>query len=454
MRKLGFVALIVCFGFLLTAAGCQVTNQAPQQQVVNESAISATAVGGPMPGAIWTCNSTGASIDQNLYDAKTDVYLNGGPNSNKSAGLPEGDYYLKVTEPNGTILGKSLTAVLHVNQYGVLGDPNNPYQVWVNVNSASSDFTVTGYDDTTNPGGEYKVWVSQDPAFANSASKTDNFKVKRITNTTSIPENPPHLIIYKFYDANANGVKDESEELLIDWQVSWDSTMGDTPVNAIVNPGSYTVTESLPIETNWVPTTPITVNTGNISSGQTVTVNFGNVCLGAGGGLTLGFWSNKNGQRLFSAPPDDLASMVGLNLRNANGTDFDPASYTAFRTWLLSANATNMAYMLSAQLAAMKLNVNNNKVSGTARVYAPGLLLFASTINNPTTVLNALGFIKTSDLMAAANTELGLHGNTTSGTPGAAYRAYQEALKNVLDKANNNMIFVQSTPCPFNFLNP
>ena len=35
-----------------------------------------------------------------------------------------------------------------------------------------------GYDDTTNGGGEYKVWVSKDPAFANSASKTDNFKVK------------------------------------------------------------------------------------------------------------------------------------------------------------------------------------------------------------------------------------------------------------------------------------
>jgi hypothetical protein len=49
--------------------------------------------------------------------------------------------------------------------------------------------------------------------------------------------------------------------------------------------------------------------------------------------------------------------------------------------------------------------------------------------------------------MAEANTELGLHGLTLSGSP---YRSYQEALKNALDRANNNLSFVQSGPgsCP------
>ena len=37
-------------------------------------------------------------------------------------------------------------------------------------------------------------------------------------------------------------------------------------------------------------------------------LNFGNVCVGAGGGRTLGFWSNKNGKALFGA--GDLALMV------------------------------------------------------------------------------------------------------------------------------------------------
>ena len=41
-------------------------------------------------------------------------------------------------------------------------------------------------------------------------------------------------------------------------------------------------------------------------------------------------------------------------------------SYSDFRTWLLSATATNMAYMLSAQLVALKLDVYFNKVDGNA----------------------------------------------------------------------------------------
>ena len=51
----------------------------------------------------------------------------------------------------------------------------------------------------------------------------------------------------------------------------------------------------------------------------------------------------------------ELALLAGLNLRNANGTDFNPTTYAAFRTWILAATATNMAYMLSAQLSAMDL---------------------------------------------------------------------------------------------------
>jgi hypothetical protein len=41
-----------------------------------------------------------------------------------------------------------------------------------------------GYCTTDNPGGEYKVWVSQVPTFDSNSSKTDNFKVQ---------ENPFHL---------------------------------------------------------------------------------------------------------------------------------------------------------------------------------------------------------------------------------------------------------------------
>jgi hypothetical protein len=169
--------------------------------------------------------------------------------------------------------------------------------------------------------------------------------------------------------------------------------------------------------------------------GATSSAKFGVVCLGPGGGLTLGFWSNKNGQALVGA--DDLAMLVPLNLRNANGTNFDPTNYTAFRTWLLGGTATNMAYMLSVQMTAMKLNVYNGKVNGSSLIYAPGTLS-----------ANTAGFATVNAVLAEANTELGLHGVATSGSP---YRAYQEKLKNALDNANNNLTFVQSTPCTFTF---
>jgi hypothetical protein len=219
-----------------------------------------------------------------------------------------------------------------------------------------------------------------------------------------------------------------------------------------LDPGTYTFAEVQPTNA-WIQTGN-TSKQGTTTGGATVTLTnksysvtipndqpssasgiyFGNVCLAGGGGLTLGFWSNSNGKALFGA--DDLALMVSLNLRNANGTNFDPANYAAFRTWILNATATNMAYMLSAQLAAMELNVLNNKVSGSALIYAPGTLSADSN-----------GFATVNAVMAEANTELGLHGLTVTAS---ATRTYQEALKNALDKANNNLNFVQSSgsTCP------
>ena len=63
---------------------------------------------------------------------------------------------------------------------------------------------------------------------------------------------------------------------------------------------------------------------------------------------------------------------------------------------MLNATATNMAYMLSAQLAATALNVQNGLVNGKPLIYAPG-----------TTSANALGFATVNAVMAEANTLLG-----------------------------------------------
>src|ERR1044072_5480905 len=62
----------------------------------------------PLPGAIFTIDATCAGVDLNIYANKTDVYIDGGPAHTGSAGLPPGEYYVQVTEPNGDLLGTSI----------------------------------------------------------------------------------------------------------------------------------------------------------------------------------------------------------------------------------------------------------------------------------------------------------------------------------------------------------
>jgi hypothetical protein len=144
-----------------------------------------------------------------------DVYLNGGPGAHGkpgSAGLPDGDYYFQVTDPNGqtllstdpvsnrrfTVSGGAITA------YVGTGGPLHPTGIDV-PNASAGDITISlantncpaDFLDTPNNGGVYKVWVTPTTSFVGnpagvdnpcgtgcyhgfvpSATKTDNFKVK------------------------------------------------------------------------------------------------------------------------------------------------------------------------------------------------------------------------------------------------------------------------------------
>jgi hypothetical protein len=190
----------------------------------------------------------------------------------------------------------------------------------------------------------------------------------------------------------------------------------------------------MPVETNWMMTTenPVVVTLNN---GDNQSVEFGNLCTGSGGGHTKGYWTNKNGQGYVDG--NDLAMLTSLNLKNENGSDFNPSNYSELKTWLSKARAVNMAYMLSAQLTAMELNVYNGFVDGSSLVYAPGA-----------TSANSLGFTTINALMAEANSDLAAH---PVAIVSGAQRDYQTALKDALDSANNNTSFVQPVACPFNF---
>ncbi|HEY5944545.1 MAG TPA: SdrD B-like domain-containing protein, partial [Kofleriaceae bacterium] len=256
---------------------------------------------------------------------------------------------------------------------------------------------------------------------------------------------------WKFYDANVNGLFDPDEDGVDGWeflltkdgdglQTATSGSTGNFEFSS-VSEGDFTLCENYSVG-SWHQTTPV-ANGGCFTvhvpsdEAQSCEFDFGNVCLGAGGGHTIGFWSNRNGQIAFNLGSSSLARLVGLNLVNANGTAFDPSSYTAYKNWLNKATATNMAYMLSAQLSAMALNVQKGYVDPDALVYAPG-----------TTTANALGYTTIDALLVEANTELGLHPLTLYGS---AYRSYQEALKNALNNANTNTAFVQPGACSISF---
>jgi hypothetical protein len=148
-------------------------------------------------------------------------------------------------------------------------------------------------------------------------------------------------------------------------------------------------------------------------------------CVPGGGARTPGFWANR-GESLIGA--DDLTMLRRLSLREADGDPFDPFTFDAWRDWLLGSNAVNMAYKLSAHLGAMALNVHNGLVDPDARIFAPG-----------TTSADASGTATVAEVMAEANAALATDGYTPAGD---LNRAYQEALKDALDAANNNTNFV------------
>jgi hypothetical protein len=425
-----------------------------------------------LSGAIYTSDEFGTLVNGNVYPSKDDVFLNGGPPPKApctSGGLPDGEYYFQVTDPSGATLLSS--DEIEERRVRVSGGVFMTYLGTTHAVGQGKCFSINGaisvglmpYDDTPNPGGEYKVWITPvgayDPpngshGFIPSNTKTDNFKVRRRECTDDCDGEPEPVAIVgnKFYDTDTDGIWDNTEPPIPGWRiekfppepsdVTYTATSGQYSFLVDPDSGEYTISEVPPLpgwfpDGEWINTTPTSGNV-TVEDEDVAGPDFGNVCLGAGGGRTLGFWSNKNGERIFTSHlASNLALLQGLCLRNANGSNFDPANYGQFRTWLLRATATNMAYMLSAQLAAMELNVANGLVSGSSLAYAPD-----------TNSANGAGFATISDLMTEANAALCTYGLVLDGHP---QRSYLEALKDALDDGNNNLNFVQSGPeaCPF-----
>src|SRR5436309_9413206 len=153
----------------------------------------------PLPGAIFTTDSTCSGVDLNIYLTKSDVYLDGGPAHPGAASLPDGSYYVQVTDPSGAcVLGTSVGSG-SPTPFVVSGGVAACLQLCTLTNGPTGDGSIgncptsvdptCGYNDTTNPGGEYKVWVSTVSTFDNNSTKTDNCKVK--SSTACVPDINP-----------------------------------------------------------------------------------------------------------------------------------------------------------------------------------------------------------------------------------------------------------------------
>lgn len=138
---------------------------------------------------------------------------------------------------------------------------------------------------------------------------------------------------------------------------------------------------------------------------------------------TIGFWGNKNGEQVIGRILyvwDTLGWSMAL--KDGNGNDFDPKNFEQLKAWLRGANATNMKYMLSAQLAAANLNGLSFFVSYSTKIKVDPLI-------------SPSGIITLAGLVSKANTAL-------IELDAVKDRGILEIYKNALDNFNNNLNIV------------
>jgi hypothetical protein len=357
------------------------------------------------------------------------------------------------------------------------------------------------FENTPNPGGVYILGIcaltDEGDQIDPSKCKYDAFKV-RSGGGTDTPSGDPVISGTKYYDANENGQWDAGEAGIAGWPITYTGLFGD---------GGASATRTIPTDANgdfavsataasglrgvallfderranapWYQTgntadqTDNNINTLVLSTlslaspfytytvtpqidgataGSTSGLYFGNVCRLVPGGRTIGFWSNKNGLALLTDA--NFTQLTSYFLRNGNGTNRDftaslANNRTAYSSWLLNANATNMAYMLSAQMSATYLNtvtnvpgvlpaktisnelilVDNREADAALKQGNGGLIpddVFATIVPAPRNVAQELAY---------ADILLRYYPSTTAA--GAA-RAEQERVKNIFDKINNN----------------
>lgn len=451
-------------------------------------------------------SSATSDVDCNNYASKAGVYMSGGPTG--GSGLSAGSYFFAVLDPSGQntlpyvlyptgkllsqdaqacrTFTKNADGTITYDATTAAGCTTALHAMGITPYSLKSVVQLIPYLNTPNNGGVYILAICQVGAVNSSSCKFDAFRIRN--GEDGPPPPPPNgnplISGRKYYDTNRDGIWTPGEAFISGWAINVQGSTVYTDANGdftkTVTPGSYLVNEFLPTATTgWVQTGNIQDKSGSylnsvafhltangstwpaksytvtaVLGGTTTGLDFGNVCSPNPGGHTLGFWSNKNGLALVTQT--DINNLNAFYLRNGAGADQNwvgilTQQKTALNGFLLSANASNMANMLSAQMTATFLStqhtingvlITNGAVNIDAAAIPSALLVSSGTGLIPDAEVAGLGAPRTvSQNIQYANILLRYYPITVA--TGAA-RTEEGRVKNIFDAVNNNLSFFQS----------
>ncbi|MBK9387813.1 MAG: hypothetical protein IPN34_23600 [Planctomycetes bacterium] len=377
-----------------------------------------------------------------LFDGK-DVYMS-------FAGLPSGfvyNLYVHVTDRVNGVLDQVLSAndpadrFVRVDRTGATIDITLPFTNGANPNtivtlpSGDEILLISPVNSAAHEPCLFKAWmgdcidtagVPNSPYLLQGTNATRccvrSYQYFRIGDATPGSDVKGNV----FEDLDRSGSRNPGEGPLAGWEVRLVTPTSTTSVltdaNGVycfpnVTAGNYTI--ELVLQSGYDATCPTVATIEVCGCANQTGADFCAARIQRGcEGRTIGFWRNRNGTALITQY-GILPTLNGLCLADATGTMANPpATLSSWGAWLQGANARNMAYMLSAQLAGMHCNVLAGNVDANCVVNG-----------------GSLGNLTIAELMRRAVDALCADGYTPSGDPN---RALQGALKDALDAANNN----------------